>query len=120
LWGAYVFRTKNKTIYYGGDSGYGNHFADAKKLFSTIDIAILGVGAYKPEWFMHPNHISPQDAVKAFHDLGAKTFIPMHYGTFDISDEPVGEPARLLKELEKNKAINGELKLLDLGENSLI
>jgi L-ascorbate metabolism protein UlaG (beta-lactamase superfamily) len=120
LWGAFVFQTKDKTIYFSGDTGYGNHFAEARELFPSIDIAIIGVGAYKPEWFMHANHISPQDAVKAFNELDAKTFIPMHYGTFDLSDEPPGEPVRLLKQLAEQKKINGELKLLDLGENYLI
>ncbi|MDF2455316.1 MAG: hypothetical protein K0R51_1309 [Cytophagaceae bacterium] len=119
LWGAFVFQTKDKTIYFSGDTGYGHHFIEAKTLFPAIDIAIIGVGAYKPEWFMHANHISPQDAVNAFHELGAKTFIPMHYGTFDLSDEPVGEPVRILKQLEGEKKIKGALKFLDLGENYL-
>ena len=117
LWGAFVFQTKDQTIYFSGDTGYGHHFQEAKGLFPAIDIAIIGIGAYKPEWFMHANHISPQDAVKAFHELGAKTFIPMHYGTFDLSDEPVGEPARALQQLEEEKKINGKLKFLKLGEN---
>ncbi len=120
LWGAFVFQTKDTTIYFSGDTGYGNHFKEAKILFPDIDIAIIGVGAYKPEWFMHANHISPQDAVKAFHELGAKTFIPMHYGTFDLSDEPVGEPMRILKEQQEKNKINGVLKFLDLGENYLL
>jgi L-ascorbate metabolism protein UlaG (beta-lactamase superfamily) len=117
LWGGFVFQTQDQTIYFSGDTGYGHHFAEAKVLFPSIDVAIIGVGAYKPEWFMHPNHISPQDAVRAFNELGAKTFIPMHYGTFDLSDEPVGEPVRLLKQLEEEKKINGKLKFLDLGES---
>jgi L-ascorbate metabolism protein UlaG (beta-lactamase superfamily) len=120
LWGAFVFQTDDKTIYFSGDTGYGNHFKEARALFPAIDIAIIGVGAYKPEWFMHNNHISPQDAVTAFHELAAKTFIPMHYGTFDLSDEPVGEPLSVLRQLEKENQINGELKYLDLGENFLI
>lgn len=120
LWGAFVFQTKDKTIYFSGDTGYGHHFKEARKLFPAIDIAIIGVGAYKPEWFMSPNHISPQDAVKAFNELGAKTFIPMHYGTFDLSDEPVGEPVRLLTQLHNENKLNGELRFLDLGENYLL
>jgi L-ascorbate metabolism protein UlaG (beta-lactamase superfamily) len=117
LWGAFVLESNGKTLYFSGDTGYGGHFKDAKTLFPDIDICIMGVGAYKPEWFMSPNHISPQDGVVAFQDLGAKVFIPMHYGTFDLSDEPVGEPVRILKGLEKEGKIQGELKLLDLGEN---
>ena len=117
LWGAFVIEGNGKTIYFSGDTGYGNHFKEAKELFPHLDICIMGVGAYKPEWFMSPNHISPQDGIRAFHDLGAKVFIPMHYGTFDLSDEPVGEPYRILKGMEQEGKIKGQLKALDLGEN---
>jgi L-ascorbate metabolism protein UlaG (beta-lactamase superfamily) len=117
LWGAFVIRSKDKTIYFSGDSGYGSHFSEVKNLFKKIDVAIIGIGAYKPEWFMHPNHVSPTDAVKAFHDLEAKIFIPMHYGTFDISDEPIGEPLRVLLRLRDENKINGRLVALNPGEN---
>jgi len=116
LWGAFVFQSKDKTIYFSGDTGYGNHFRTARELFPSIDVAIIGAGAYKPEWFMSPNHISPKNAVTAFHELGARVLIPMHYGTFDISDEPAGEPYRILKELEREHKINGQLKAMNLGE----
>lgn len=117
LWGAFVLQSKHHTVYFSGDTGYGSHFADARDIFPAIDIAITGVGAYKPEWFMHPVHISPVDAVKAFHDLGAKVLIPMHYGTFNLSDEPIGEPVRMLRALEQEGKIQGELRVLDPGEN---
>jgi len=117
LWGGFVFQTNTKSIYCSGDTGYGGHFREANALFPHLDVAIIGVGAFKPEWFMSPNHMSPKDGVRAFHELGAKVMIPMHYGTFDLSDEPVGEPVRILLEMEKKGEINGNLKLLDLGEN---
>jgi L-ascorbate metabolism protein UlaG (beta-lactamase superfamily) len=117
LWGAFVIRSKDTTIYFSGDTGYGNHFKEAKELFPNITVAIIGIGAYKPEWFMHPNHVSPQDAVRGFHELGAKIFIPMHYGTFDISDEPVGEPLRMIRKLEDENKIQGTVKALSLGES---
>ena len=120
LWGAFAIQSDNHTIYFSGDSGYGNHFRETKDLFPSIDVAIIGIGAYKPEWFMHPNHVSPSDAVRAFHDTGAKTFIPMHYGTFDISDEPVGEPLRILKNLQKEDGIKGRLQILQPGENMFL
>ena len=78
---------------------------------------MIGIGAYKPEWFMHPNHVSPTDAVKAFHDLEANIFIPMHHGTFDISDEPIGEPLRVLRKFQNENKINGRLAPLNVGEN---
>ncbi len=99
LWGAFVLQTDSTTIYFGADSGYGNHYKQAAALFPKIDYAFLGIGAFAPEWFMHPNHMSPADAWQAFHDLGAARMIPMHYGTFDLSDEPLGEPERFLKSI---------------------
>lgn len=97
LWGAFVFQTDELTVYFGADSGYGKHYREASAIFPKIDYAFLGIGAFAPEWFMHSNHMSPADAWQAFHDLGAAKMIPMHYGTFDLSDEPLGEPERLLK-----------------------
>jgi L-ascorbate metabolism protein UlaG (beta-lactamase superfamily) len=117
LWGAFVIQANNKVIYFSGDTGYGRHFQEVALLFPGVNVAIIGIGAYKPEWFMHPNHVSPQDAVRAFNEMNAKILIPMHYGTFDISDEPVGEPLRILKQLERESKINGKLQLLQLGEN---
>jgi L-ascorbate metabolism protein UlaG (beta-lactamase superfamily) len=71
----------------------------------------MGIGAFKPEWFMKSTHISPTDAVIAFRDLGGKHFIPMHYGTFDLSDEPLLMPLDILKESNLP-----ELKNLKPGE----
>jgi L-ascorbate metabolism protein UlaG (beta-lactamase superfamily) len=90
-------------IYFGGDSGYGSHYKDIAKLFPEIDYAILGIGAYEPEWFMESNHSSPEKAYQAFLDLGAKYLIPMHYGTFDLSDEPIGKPQEVLESIKINK-----------------
>ncbi len=116
LWGGYLIQGAGKTIYFSGDSGYGSHFEDIGKVFPEIDYAIIGIGAYKPEFFMSQSHVSPTNAVKAFHDMHAKAMIPMHYGTFDLSDEPLGDPLRVLKKLEEQDAIHGDLKALKVGE----
>lgn len=116
LWGGYVIQGAGKTIYFSGDSGYGSHFSDVAKVFPDIDYAIIGVGAYKPEFFMGQSHVSPTNAVKAFHDMHGRVMIPMHYGTFDLSDEPIGDPLRVLRKLEKQSLINGDLKALRVGE----
>lgn len=101
LWGSFMIQDQilDKTIYFGADSGYGVHFKQIAEIFPTIDYALLGIGAYEPQWFMHTSHTGPADALLAFNDLAAKTFIPMHYGTFDLSDEPIFYPEQVLKEL---------------------
>jgi L-ascorbate metabolism protein UlaG (beta-lactamase superfamily) len=116
LWGAFMIEKDGKRIYYGGDSGHGTHFNDVGELFQSIDIALIGTGAYAPAWFMEPMHQNPYDAVKAFRATGAKTFIPFHYGTFDLSDEPLGEPEQILNTLNAGGKIEKVLKILKLGE----
>jgi len=74
-----------------------NHFTTIGSLFPDIHFAIMGIGAYSPEWFMHPSHMKPEDSWQAFKDLKADHFIPMHYGTFDLADEPLSEPLNRLK-----------------------
>jgi L-ascorbate metabolism protein UlaG (beta-lactamase superfamily) len=115
LWGAFVFETGNKTIYFGGDSGYGNHFKSTAELFPSIDYAFLGIGAFAPVWFMESNHMSPSAAFDAFKDLQARRFVPMHFGTFDLSDEPLGEPLRLLKGIHEEHGLNGEVLFSEIG-----
>ena len=116
LWGSFIIRYGGKTIYFGADSGYETHFNGIGQLFPNIDYAMLGIGAYKPEFIMKNSHTSPQEAVQAFHDLRAKTMIPMHYGTFDLSDEPFGEPWRTITGMAEAGEIEGELKALEVGK----
>jgi L-ascorbate metabolism protein UlaG (beta-lactamase superfamily) len=120
LWGSFILQTTSKTIFISGDTGYENHFQEIAGLFPTIDVAIMGVGAYKPAYVMETSHLNPVEAVHAFHHLGGKVFIPMHYGTYDLSDEPLGEPYRLLRQQEQEGKIKGQLKVLDIGEAFLM
>jgi L-ascorbate metabolism protein UlaG (beta-lactamase superfamily) len=116
LWGAFVLKSDEKTIYYGGDSGYGSHFKEVGELFPKIDVALIGAGAYSPRWFMSPNHQDPEYAVQAFNDTKAKMMIPFHYGTFDLADEPLSEPESILKKLVEENKVKQQLKIVKLGE----
>jgi len=111
-----MIEKNGKRIYFAGDSAHGSHFKDIGEIFKNIDVALISVGAYAPEWFMGPMHQIPYNAVKAFHATGAKTFIPFHYGTFDVSDEPLGEPEQILNKLNAEGKIKNTLKILKLGE----
>ena len=117
LWGGFIISGASKTIYFGGDSGYGNHYKKTAELFPEIDYFLIGIGAFKPRWFMEAVHNSPEDAMKAFIDSKAKTLVPMHYGTFDLSDEPPSEPLRLLKEDAKKNNLSEKLKPIQINES---
>ncbi|MBX7154716.1 MAG: MBL fold metallo-hydrolase [Bacteriodetes bacterium] len=106
LWGAFIFKTPTHTIYFSGDTGYDAHLPEVAQLFGTIDYCIIGAGAYKPEWFMGSAHISPTNAVRAAEEMNARYTIPMHFGTFDLSDEPLGDPYRVLQKLSATSRTN--------------
>ena len=119
LWGSVLFKAKGKLIYFAGDSAYKEHFAEIRNLFGIPDIAIMPIGAYKPPYMMQLSHMNPTEAVQAANDMSAQTFIPMHYGTFDLSDEPAGEPVRLLQELASSGKLDGNLQIPAVGERVL-
>lgn len=117
IWGGFVIQSKDKSIYFGGDSGYGVQYKELAENFPNLDYFVIGIGAYSPRWIMEPNHNSPDDALKAFIDSKAKTLIPVHYGTFDLSDEPPSEPLRLLKESAEKENLADKIKILQINES---
>ena len=116
LWGGYVIESEAATIYFGGDSGYGRHYRETGELFPKIDYFLIGIGAYEPRWFMEANHNNPSDVIKAFRDIGAKTLVPMHYGTFDLSDEPPGQPLKFLLSEAESAGVKDKLRVLSINE----
>ncbi|MFO0619858.1 MAG: MBL fold metallo-hydrolase [Polyangia bacterium] len=98
LWGGFVIESAAARFYFSGDTGYPAAFAEIGKRFPDIHFALLPIGAYAPRWFMSPQHIDPAQAVLAFGELGARKLVPMHWGTFQLSDEPMAEPPQLLHE----------------------
>lgn len=116
LWGAFLFKSSKTSFYFGSDSGYGNHFREMAELFGGFHYATVGIGAYKPEWFMHSSHTSPADALQAAEDMKAKNLIPMHYGTFDLSDEAISDPYFEVQRIYKSNDYNFNLKMLNIGE----
>lgn len=117
LWGGYVIQSDKATIYFGGDSGYGRHYREVGELFPGIDYFLIGIGAYEPRWFMKENHNNPSDAVKAFRDSRAQILVPMHYGTFDLSDEPPNAPLRTLFEEAGAAGIRDKVRPLAINEH---
>lgn len=116
LWGSFLIRHGGKQIYFCGDSGYNTHFAKIREEYGEMDICIMPLGAYKPDFIMKHSHMNPQESMQAFRDLGGKVFVPMHYGTFVLSDEPPGEGIKIATDAAKDGSLGGELRELDIGE----
>ena len=92
LWCAWVVVAPERRFYFMGDSGWFPGFADVGRVFGPFDLAAVPIGAYEPAAMMRPHHIDPEQAVQAGLALRAHRLVAMHFGTFDLSDEPLGEP----------------------------
>ena len=87
LWAGFAIRSTSGVTFFAGDTGWGSHFADIRDRLSPIRLALLPIGAYKPEWFMGPQHLGPKDALEAARVLQASMSIGIHFGTFDLADD---------------------------------
>lgn len=93
LWGGWVLTAADgRRLYFAGDTGYGHWFTEIGHRYPGIDVALLPIGAYEPRWMLSPVHTSPEEAVRACQDLGARIMAPMHWATFLLSAEPPLEP----------------------------
>jgi len=98
LWGGWIIQDDTHTIYFAGDTGYEPKFLDQiAQTFNKIDIALLPIGPCEPRKYTEKTHMNSEDASRAFVALGAKHFIPMHWGTFRMSKDGFIDPIKRLK-----------------------
>jgi L-ascorbate metabolism protein UlaG (beta-lactamase superfamily) len=116
LWCGFVLETPHGAIYFAGDTGYGPHFEMIRERFGAVRLALLPIGAFRPEWFMCAVHISPTDAVRAAQALGAEVSVPMHYFTFHLGDDGQDEPIEVLR-AELAKVPDVRFEVLAPGES---
>jgi L-ascorbate metabolism protein UlaG (beta-lactamase superfamily) len=82
LWGSWMITHNGHSIYFAGDSAYGQHFKAIAAVFPSIEVALLPIGPETPHSKVKYSHMDAHEAVQAFIDLQAQSFIPMHWGTF--------------------------------------
>lgn len=112
----YVIRADGAAVYFAGDTAYADFFPQIGSRFD-IDVALLPIGAYKPEKWFKNLHLHPATALRAFRDLKAKYLIPVHWGTFWISDEPMAEPPQLLLAEAEHLGLRDSVHILKNGES---
>ncbi|MGW2195080.1 MBL fold metallo-hydrolase, partial [Streptosporangium sp. NPDC001682] len=122
LWGGWVIASDDQTIYFAGDTGYGERFAQIGARYpGGIDLALMPVGAFEPRWFMKAAHVDPAQAVRACQDVGARRMATMHWGTFVLSGEsllaPVEEARAAWAEAGRDRA---DLWDLAVGESRVL
>lgn len=118
LWGSFYFAARDVRVYFAGDTAWGPHFAQVRERLGPPTLALLPIGAYLPRWFMHSQHVDPEDAVLAHIALGATQSVAIHWGTFDQSDEGMYEPAgELLLALRRQGLPPSSFVALENGES---
>jgi len=98
LWCGWVIRDAapaHRSVFFAGDTGAHPVFPEIGQRLGPFDAVLMPIGAYNPEWFMGPVHIDPERAVAAVRALGGEpTMVGMHWGTFQLTDEPMDEPPK--------------------------
>jgi len=117
LWGGFVIEGSAATVYHSGDTAWFEGFAEIGRRFPGLDAALLPIGAYDPAWFMEKQHMNPEQALRAFGALGARTFLAMHWGTFKLTDEPLDEPPVRVEAERRRLGLPAErVRVLAVGE----
>ena len=117
LWASWAVIGRERRFYHGGDTGYFAGFKEIGRRLGPFDVAALPIGAYLPPVIMKWVHTTPEEAVQAFVDLDARTILGMHWGTFDLADEPLDEPpGRMLAEVQRRGIDTSRAWILKIGE----
>ncbi|MFT4570874.1 MAG: N-acyl-phosphatidylethanolamine-hydrolyzing phospholipase D [Hyphomicrobiaceae bacterium] len=94
LWSGWVIESNDRRFYFAGDTAEFSGFEEIRRRIGAPDLAAIPIGAYDPPEIMQPSHLNPEEAVAALEQLDANQSLAVHFGTFDLSDEPIDEPPR--------------------------
>jgi L-ascorbate metabolism protein UlaG (beta-lactamase superfamily) len=118
LWSGFVLETPAGPVHVVGDTAYhAPLFTTVKASFGKPRLSLIPIGAFEPRWFMRDQHMGPEEAVQAFVDCGADAAIGCHWGTFQLTDEAVDVPPKLLAaELARRSIDNGRFQAFLPGQ----
>ena len=117
LWSGWVVAGRDKRLYFAGDTGYFDGFKGIGARLGPFDLAAIPIGAYVPQVIMKASHTTPEEALRAFADVRGERFVPIHWGTFDLAEEPLEEPPqRLIAEARRLQLDLSRIWVLKHGE----
>lgn len=117
LWSGFVIGIGQRRIYFAGDTAYAPFFPEIPRRLGPPDLALIPIGAYEPRWFMRAVHMNPAEAVQAHLDVQSRLSVGMHFGTFQLTTEPMDEPVRALSAALHERGIAPDrFRTLDFGE----
>ena len=118
LWGSFIIKTSNGVICFIGDSGYGSFIKEIRKRFGPVALAFIPIGAYEPAWMMESIHLTPEEAWQVHKELESHLSVAIHFGTFQLTDEGINEPAeRLLKAVSSDSRTFGKFIVPKFGKS---
>ncbi|WP_428235849.1 MBL fold metallo-hydrolase [Gracilimonas sp.] len=118
LWSGYVIDTPSGSVYFAGDTGYGDFFTNIGENHPDIKVGLIPIGAYKPRWFMKPMHVNPEEAIQIHKDVGAEISFGMHFGTFPLADDGMKDPENdFAKAMQQSENAGVNFKLLTEGDS---
>ncbi|GAB3036820.1 MBL fold metallo-hydrolase [Bowmanella dokdonensis] len=118
LWAGWHLAVGNFSVWFAGDTGYNSYdFVETGRRFGPVDLALIPIGAYSPRDFMKPYHVNPAEAVKIHQEVQAQFSIGMHWSTFQLSAEPLDEPAQLLDQAMASQPDVAPFVTLAIGES---
>jgi N-acyl-phosphatidylethanolamine-hydrolysing phospholipase D len=117
LWASWAVVGSERRFYFSGDTGYFAGFREIGERLGPFDLTAMAIGAYMPPAIMRFVHLTPEQAVQAHEDLRGTTLVGIHWGTFDLAEEPPDEPpARMLAEASRRALAPDRAWILKLGE----
>lgn len=121
LWGGWMLELEGKTIFFAGDTAYGDHFHAIAQQFPFIDMALLPIGPGQPRDIMAHAHLDATQAIVAGQELNASAVIPMHWGTFHLGLElPQNQLEQLQRSWRENQMSLSQLLIPRCGESVLV
>lgn len=104
LWGGWVFKTTEESIYWSGDGGYGEHFKVVGETLGPFDFGMMECGQYNENW--HQIHMFPEEAVQAAIDARVHKAMPVHWAGFALAQHRWQDPIeRFTKAADDKKLI---------------
>ena len=90
LWASWVVAGPARKVFYSGDTGYFDGYAEIGAEHGPFDVALVQIGAYSPSW---PDiHMTPEEGVATAIDVRADLLIPVHWATFNLAMHSWTEP----------------------------
>jgi L-ascorbate metabolism protein UlaG (beta-lactamase superfamily) len=97
LWSSFAVRSDRHAFFFSGDTGLTPEYAEIARRLGPFDLVMLEVGAFHPSW--GEIHLGPANALEALALLGGGSFLPVHWGTFNLGIHAWDEPAETLLQL---------------------